>query len=402
MIQVNSNALQKTILVERIVGKVQGKEEGPTIVFFSGIHGNESAGIFALHKVLNSIKLKKHQIRGTIYGLLGNLKAVEQNQRYIDNDLNRIWTNSNLETLESKSNLNSEENEQLELYRILKEILKNIKAPIYFIDLHTTSSKTLPFITINDAIINRKFSKQFPIPIVLGIEEYLYGPLLSYINEFGYVSLGFESGQHDEKDAITNGIAFIYLSLVFTSVINKANILNYEKYYNQLKNASNGLTEIFEIVYLHKIENNDTFKMLNGFKSFQFIKKGTTLARNNNKEVKSKYNAKVFMPLYQTKGKEGFFIIRKIKPFYLKLSVLLRKFRIDDLFVLFPGVSWENKNKKVLQVNLKTAKFMVKPLFHLLGYRNKQIDKTHLKLYNRERVAQIDMYKKEEWYKKPC
>ena len=39
-------------------------------------------------------------------------------------------------------------------------------------------------------------------PIVLGIEEYLQGPLLSYINTLGYVSLGFESGQHDNKQAI--------------------------------------------------------------------------------------------------------------------------------------------------------------------------------------------------------
>jgi succinylglutamate desuccinylase len=106
------------------------------------------------------------------------------------------------------------------------------------------------------------------------------------------------------------------------------------------------------------------------------------------------------MPLYQNKGREGFFIIKRIKPFFLKLSVLLRRFKADNFFVLFPGVSWENRKKKVLIVNLKTAKFMVKPLFHLLGYRNKQVNKTHLKLYNRERVAKDEMYKSEPWYKK--
>ena len=35
-----------------------------------------------------------------------------------------------------------------------------------------------------------------------GIEEYLNGPLLSYINELGYVAFGFEGGQHDDISAI--------------------------------------------------------------------------------------------------------------------------------------------------------------------------------------------------------
>ncbi|RLD28786.1 MAG: aspartoacylase [Bacteroidetes bacterium] len=401
MAQVYSKALKKTISVERIIGKIQGNKERPTLVFFSGIHGNESAGVFALQEFFNHIKSHHKNFKGNIYGVLGNPKALELNQRHVDCDLNRIWTSSNIEALKSKEELNTEEKEQIELHSLLKEILENNKGPFYFIDLHTTSSKTLPFITINDAIINRNFSKLFPVPIVLGIEEYLNGPLLSYINELGYVSLGFESGQHDEQDAITNGIAFIYLSLVFTNILSKSDVKGFNEYYNKLNNASNNVTEIFEVIYLHKIKNDEVFKMKTGFKSFETIKKGELLAISDDKEIVSKYNAKIFMPLYQTKGREGFFIIKKIKPFFLKLSVLLRQFKADNFFVLFPGVSWENREKKALMVNLKTARFMVKPLFHLLGYRNKQVNKTHLKLYNRERVAKVDMYKNERWCQKP-
>ena len=218
----------------------------------------------------------------------------------------------------------------------------------------------------------------------------------------GGLSLGFESGQHYEKEAITNGVAFIYLSLVFANSIDKKNVLDFSKYYNQLFIASKKTTEISEVIYLHKIKEDEVFKMKPGFKSFQFIEKGTSLALSNNTEIKSKYSAKVFMPFYQTKGSEGFFIIKKINPLFLKLSMLFRKFRIDNFFILFPGVSWENRKEGVLQVNLKVAKFMVKPLFHLLGYRNKQVNKTHLKLYNRERISKIDMYKNEAWYKKRC
>ena len=365
MIQVYSEALQKTIRINRVIGKIKGVSDGPTVVFFSGIHGNETAGVFALDEALN--KIKAEQVKGTVYGVSGNLKALELNQRYIEEDLNRLWIEENLKTLKKKEQLNVEEQEQLELLILLKNILEKNKAPFYFIDLHTTSGKTLPFITINDALINRKFSKQFPVPVVLGIEEYLNGPLLSYINTLGYVSLGFESGQHNEINAIRNSVAFIYLSLVFTKVIGRENITNYAKHYNQLKVETNKITGVFEVIYLHKIEHLESFKMLNGFENFQSIKKGIPLAMNNLKNVKSKYNAKIFMPLYQPQGHEGFFIIRKIKPFFLKLSALLRRFKADELLVLLPGISWSNSKKQVLHVNLQTARFLAKSIFHLLG-----------------------------------
>lgn len=400
MTQVHSKALQKTTRINRIIGKLEGENPGPTIVCFAGIHGNETSGVFALQQVFEEIKPFK--INGAIYGISGNLKALEVNKRFIDEDLNRIWTHNRLNNLKNRHKLNTEEKEQKELFDLLKEIITTNPGPFYFIDFHTTSSRTLPFITINDALINRKFSRQFPVPIVLGIEEYLNGPLLSYINELGYVSLGFESGQHDEVNAVSNHISFAYLALIFTKILKKEDVPDYEKHFNRLKKASENESEISEVVHLHKIVENENFKMLNGFESFQNIKKGTKLAISNNKEIVSEHNAILFMPLYQDEGDDGFFIIRKIKPIFLSLSAVLRKFKADNLLVLFPGITWEDKRKHVLQVNLRVARYFAKPIFHLLGYRNKRIDRTHVRLYNRERIAKVKMYKEEEWFKRKC
>lgn len=400
MIQVYNKALKKSTSVNRIIGKIEGDEKQPTIVFFGGIHGNETSGVFALQEVFKNIE--SFNIQGSVYGISGNLKALELNKRYIDEDLNRIWTHDRLQYLNNNNKLNTEEQEQTELFAILKEIITTHSGPFYFIDFHTTSSKTLPFITINDALINRKFSKLFPVPIVLGIEEYLNGPLLSYINELGFVSLGFESGQHDEAQAVTNHISFAYLALVYTKILNKEDIDDYDKHYNRLKKASENENKISEVVHLHKIKENEHFKMLNGFKSFQPIKKGTILAISDNKEVVSNHNATLFMPLYQDVGDDGFFIIKNIKPFFLSLSAVLRKFKADNLLALFPGIKWEDKRKHVLKVNLKVVKFYAKPIFHLLGFRSKQIDNTHVKLFSRSRIAKTDMYKKEDWFKRKC
>lgn len=396
MIDVYNKALGNTLSINRMLGKIEGSQPGPTVVFFGGIHGNETSGVFALKDALAGINAA--YVKGTIYGISGNLNALKKHQRYLEQDLNRLWTQENIEIIKKKAILNDDESELLELLNILNEILKTNQPPFYFIDLHTTSSQTLPFITINDALINRKFSKQFPVPIVLGIEEYLHGPLLSYINQLGYVSLGFESGQHDAMCAITNSIAFVYLALVYSGVLEEEAVMGFNKYFEQLKQESQKTFDVFEVVYLHKIEKNDTFKMLNGFKSFQKIKKGTKLAVNNQVELTSPFNGSIFMPLYQQKGEEGFFIIKPIKPFFLNLSATLRRIKTDSLLAFLPGIKWLDKREGILQVNLTVAKFFAKSFFHLLGYRNRQITSTHLRLNNRERVAKTSIYKKEPWY----
>lgn len=396
MVEVSSPALKKSIKLNRIIGKIKGHNSGPTMVFFGGIHGNETAGVFALNHVFS--KLDSEHVSGTLYAITGNTEALKQNKRYLNNDLNRLWFTERIKNIQSKTDLNHEEKELLELYTLIHDIIETESGPFYFIDFHTTSSKTIPFITINDALINRKFSTLFPVPIVLGIEEYLEGPLLSYVNQLGYVSLGFESGQHDEKDAVINSQAFIYLALVYAKAMRADTIVGYNIHYRQLQEQSYGINDAFEVTYLHRVKPEDQFKMVDGFRSFEKIKKETVLATDKAGKITSKHNGRIFMPLYQKIGSEGFFVIQPIKPFFLKLSEILRRIKFDNFLVVLPGVSWEDKQKHVLRVNLKTAKFMAKSFFHLLGYRSQKIDATHLRLSNRERASKNDMYKNTDWY----
>ncbi len=383
---------------ERLIGHIDGAFPGPLLLFFAGIHGNEPAGVIALQNTLKALALRKNQIFGKIYGIVGNLRAIQEEKRFLDEDLNRIWINNRIAQLDKKETLLEEEKEMLDLLNFVQKILAENKAPVYFIDFHTTSSKTYPFITINDALINRKFAMQFPVPVVLGIEEYLDGPMLSYINQKGYVGIGFESGQHQEDSAIRHAEAFIYLTLRFSGAIKKKHLPEWKHYFKVLEDSAGSLHRIFEIVYLHKIGDYDQFKMFPGFESFQVIHQGKDLAYHNAVKIKSPFNGRIFMPLYQSQGNDGFFIIHRIPFFALKLSAFLRKLKIDNLLPLLPGVSWENKEKMVLMVNLKTARFFTQPFFHLFGYRIRVADGEFLKLSNRERVAKKGMYRGERWY----
>ena len=401
MDQIQTKSIIK-LKTERIIGQISGKETGPTLVLFGGIHGNEPSGVEALEQVFRQLKVSELQIKGSIFGIKGNLPALLEKKRFLEHDLNRIWTHSRIDEIKRRSELERsvEENELSEIYQLISDIFETQSPPFYFIDFHTTSSPTLPFITINDALINREFACLFPVPVILGIEEYLEGPLLSYINQKGYVSLGFESGQHFTEEAVTNSISFIWLTMIYCGVLAKEQLPHYKKYHDQLSLAAKGNTIFYEVIHRHCITESDNFEMLPGFHSFDKLQKGRAMANYNGEEITAYKDTIVFMPLYQVQGEEGFFLIRRIPGWILSFSAFLRRIKFDSFLALLPGVSWSNEARDKLKVNLKIARFFSKPFFHLLGYRNRMVDQTHLLLNNRERTAKNEMYKDTFWYKK--
>ena len=401
MVKIYSKGLDQSVEIDRIIGHIKGKLPGPTLVFIAGIHGNEPAGVFAMQHVLQRIKEDQISTRGSIYAISGNLKALANGKRFQKEDLNRIWTKERLEKInrpEPTSQLDDELKEQREIYTIIQEILASEDGPFYFMDLHTTSSKTAPFLTVNDSLLNRKFTSQYPIPIILGIEEYLNGPLLNYINELGYISFGYEGGQHDDPLAIQNHISFIYLTLVFSGAIKKTDI-DYKKHDELLLGYLKSDSKIYEIYQRFEIRENEKFSMLPGFINFEPIKKGQQLAQSNGKMVTASKNGKIFMPLYQKQGDDGFFEIRSVNPIFLKLSAAMRKLRFDHIFTILPGVQWISNKKDELMVDLRIARFFTKQFFHLMGYRSKQIDKDHLRMKNRETASKTKEYRYTTWFK---
>ena len=398
-----ATALNPETMVEtkRIIGHIKGDLPGPTLIFFGGIHGNEQSGVTALERVFKELGMGSFSCKGSAYGIRGNIPALLKGKRFVEKDLNRIWTHSRIKNINKKTSkqLSVEDKELVAIYELISGILENEKGPFYFIDFHTTSSKTLPFITINDALINRRFSKLFPVPIILGIEEYLDGPLLSYINEKGYVSLGFESGQHTEEISINNSIAFTWLTMAFSGFLNRADVKNFKQYYKQLQKSAQNNSNFYEIVYRHHLIDIKDFKMMEGFKSFEEVIEGTPLAIEKDEFIKAEKDTIIFMPLYQEQGEEGFFLIRKTPTWALTLSAFLRRSKFGSLLHVLPGVSWANEKKQSLLVNTKVAHFFTKPFFHLLGYRNRVLDKTHFAMNNREHNAKNEMYRNTWWYK---
>lgn len=373
------------IEVQRNLGTITNQKNGTTVIAFGGIHGNERAGVNALITVFKTIKEKKIPVFGNFYGIAGNLNALQKNIRFETVDLNRIWTNKNIQFLESNQAITNEDKELKEIYLRIKHITQKHSGPFYFLDLHTTSAETQPFITISDSLNNRRFSSNFNIPTILGIEEFLDGPLLTYINEFGHVALGFEAGQHEAKNSVTNCESFLWMSLLAASIVYKSDL-------KQVHNCAIFLEKqpisqaFFEIDFKYTIKPTAHFAMLPDYQNFQKIKRNDVLAFSDQRPLRAPFSGRIFMPLYQDKGEDGFFIIRNISSFWLQVSKVFRKLKLDILLRILPGVKVSKTDNYTLIVNKKTAKFLAVEIFHLFGYRKKTLIGNKLYFTRRDRA----------------
>jgi Succinylglutamate desuccinylase / Aspartoacylase family len=359
---------------EHLLGRFIGDESGPTLIVTGSVHGNEASGTTAIKRILPRLESSKDRLKGRVYLLAGNTRALKNAVRFIDTDLNRHWTKENISNNLPDSPVSpklSEDVEQRELLKIFNEILSTAQAEVYALDLHSTSADGVPFGTVGDTLRNRDFAQKFPITFLLGIEEQLDGTILEYLNNLGAVTLGFEGGQHVAESTIDTQEAMIWLAHVNSGNLKRSDVPDIERQQQILKKAT-GKSRILEIRYRHPVQVEDEFEMRQGFQNFQPIDRGQILAKDKNGEIKSGEKGLILMPLYQKLGEDGFFIGREISPFWLSVSRLLRKLKIGDLIHFLPGVRKDPTEYGSFIVNTQVARFFPLQIFHLLGFRKRR------------------------------
>ena len=376
VIQLSIDATDEQIEVGRVIGDVGDPDQGPTVVVIGGMHGNEHSGVFALHKIFEMLQRDQLKTKGRLIGLAGNLKALAQRKRFLSRDLNRLWTADNmLRMVQNKLNGTTDDpeiKEQIILYERIRNILNSGNGPFYFIDLHTTSAESIPFVVINDTLSNRAFALDMPSHVIIGIEEFIDGPLLSFMNEVGHVSIGFEAGQHDSLSSIENAYDLVWNAMHVTGLLDIGSAPRGNGHYTRLKKAMEGEQMIFEVRERFEVQPSSVFKMKPGFINFQKIHKGESLADCDGRELRAQESGRVFMPLYQDQGVDGYFLIRKVSKFWLGLSSVLRKTRSERILRLLPGVRKMDKDSHTLVVDRRVAAFLATEIFHVLGYRRKK------------------------------
>ena len=296
--------------IPRIIGKYEGEKEGPLLLVTAGVHGNEPSGIIAVKRILAELEKTKPSMRGTFLALSGNQKALQKGKRYIDEDLNRTWTQNNLEKEEPSS---QEQKEMKEIIEILKEFSSEKYPDRYFIDCHTTSSDSLPYISVQEVGKNDAFAHNFPVYIVRGFSDIVDGSIDKYFSRQKITGFTFEAGQHTAQSSQANHEAIIWLALQKACVLKLKDVSCYPECVEIFDRKFKEGQKTFEIIYRHGIEDDTEFKMEPDFENFEKITEGQLLAMQDGEEIRSKWNAHIFMPLYQSQGNDGFFVIEEVK-----------------------------------------------------------------------------------------
>ena len=370
--RVNSGPTSRE-LSSRVLGGHVGKLPGPTVIVCSAIHGNEPAGVHAARRVHDVVTKANLPIRGEWIAIIGNRAALKQGCRFVDEDLNRCWTHDRVRALlaADPANDRAEQTEQRAILSVIGEAAQRARGPVIVIDLHTTSSKSPPFLVFSDTLANRGIATQLPGTMILGLEEAVDGTLLDYICEIGHRAVVIESGQHEDPAAVALHESYIWLALVAAGSLSADEVPDYARHRGTLQTAARGSPRCVDVRYRHFVQPDDHFQMDPGHETFAPVQRNAPLAKDKNGAVRAPCSGLMLMPLYQPQGSDGFFIVGVVRPIWLALSRLLRTLRLHILLPLLPGVRREVGSTGSLRVNSRVARWLTLEIFHLFGYRNR-------------------------------
>ncbi len=307
---------------ERLIGKYSGQQKGPLLICLGGMHGNEPAGVAALEVLFSLLEREPlsnpgFSFRGRILGLRGNVRALRNGTRFIDKDLNRLWTAEQIGRAKTAApgSLLAEELELLELITLIEaEIASYQPERIVLLDLHTTTASGGIFSIATDEPESVRIAVELHAPVVKGMLNGIQGTTLHYFNSetFGRPTSGicFESGQHSDPLSVNRAIAATINCMRTLGCVRPEDVEN--RHDALLIEYSRGLPKVLELVMCHTIQPGDAFRMMPDYENFQPVRKGEVLAHDRHGPIRARENGRILMPLYQKQGDDGFFLIRPV------------------------------------------------------------------------------------------
>lgn len=358
-------------LADRVVCDYTTGRPGPLFLILGGMHGNEPSGVLAAQRLAATLRAAPFPLRGRILALAGNIGALRAGVRYIDRDLNRMWSEPELATVRSRIDGDdaAENHERRELLAAIETAIRSAPGRVIFLDLHSTSADGAPFSLIGDTLANRAIALRYPVPVILGLEERVEGALLEYFGERGHASIGFEAGEHTRLSTVDCQEACIWVTLVAGGGIEASAAPRIDHFYALLRRSARGLPGVVEIRHRHHVNADDQFVMRPGFDNFHAVDQGELLASDREGDVLAPESGLVLLPLYQGQGQDGFFVGREVRRFWLRVSRVFRRLHLEWFLPLLPGIRRHTEQRGTFLADPRVARLWTVEIFHLLGYR---------------------------------
>lgn len=309
--------------MNRIIGQYGGDRPGPLVVVTGALHGNEPAGVQALTEVFQWLQQATGQpgfeFNGTLVGLIGHRQAFKQQQRFMQQDLNRLWLPVIVQQIldEDPDRLQDEHLEIRELHSTICQVMEAVRPEtLVLLDLHTTSAGGGIFCIPTDEKESLALARELHTPVILDLFEGVGGTLLGFVTQghfkqdrFPQRTLGvaFEAGQHQDPLSVRRSVSAILHCLRGAGCL-RLEVMD-SQYAAILQEHSVGLPQVTRLLYVHRVQAGDHFRMRPGYANFQAIHAGEHLADDVAGSVLAACDGLILMPLYQPLGADGFFVV---------------------------------------------------------------------------------------------
>lgn len=247
---------------------IDSKLPGPVAVILGGIHGNETCGVEAL-AVLKGVVLKK----GKLILIYGNPKAIAQNVRYAEQNLNRMFCSQDLLTAEMQMSYE---------FTRSREILPYLDEATYSLDLHASfTPESEPFIICERNALN--IVQYFPQRrICYGFTTLEPGGTDGYMNQMGKVGICVECGYLGDPKSTQSAIYSAEMFLKSLDMIDAGALI---------ANKNQEQVEVYELYYTKTAH----FRLSRLYDDFDSLKRGELIAYDGNNPV---YSSKDQMILF--------------------------------------------------------------------------------------------------------
>ena len=233
------------------------KNKGKNLAVLVGVHGNEIGGVKAADFLLPNLKIDS----GKVTFIYANLKAIKQNKRFVEQNLNRCFLKQ--QSFEVKQSLEG---------KTAKKIIPYLDKSDVVLDIHSSlTEESVPFIICDKSKI--KEANMFRVnKIVYNIDLFHPGSTDYYMNLQNKTGFCIECGY--AKNPKTQNVA-------------EEAIINFLIYYGCIKGKISPRSighEVIKIVGLYK-NKYGPFKSKSYFRDFYKMKNKTLIGFDGDKEV---------------------------------------------------------------------------------------------------------------------
>ena len=300
-----------TVGHDHLLGLRDDDQPGPTVILSGGMHGNEPAGVLAIHRILASLAARGVGIQGRLIGLCGNIGALRLGVRFTDRDLNRCWDAPSVAALRATRGHTAEDVEQSELLTVFDAAVAQSRGPVIHLDLHSMSADGVPFIVVCDHPQSVQLAHDLCLPGIAGLEKAIPATTIEYFTELGHIALAVEGGQHQAETTVDTLESVAWLLLASVGVIAWADVPDLAARRERLRVRGNHLPPV-QVTYRHGITPDDHFRMRPGYRNLQPVHAGEVLAEDAHGPVVAPDDGWILLPLYQPVGTDGFFLGRRV------------------------------------------------------------------------------------------